>query len=72
MARANSAAAVAGWLDRVAPGLVAFELTGGHERILIAALHERGIPLSGFTPTTSSPFASPAASEPSPIRSMPG
>jgi transposase len=40
---ANDAAAVEAWLDRVAPGLVAFEPTGGHERLLIAALRERAI-----------------------------
>lgn len=40
---ANEAGAVGVWLDRVAPGLVAFEPTGGHERVLIAALRERGI-----------------------------
>ena len=39
----NDAAAVGAWLDRVAPELVAFEPTGGHERRLIAALRERGI-----------------------------
>jgi transposase len=40
---ANSAEAVGGWLDQVALELVAFEPTGGHERILIAALRERDI-----------------------------
>jgi hypothetical protein len=28
---------VSAWLDRVSPGLVAFEPTGGHEHILVAA-----------------------------------
>lgn len=41
---ANRAESVGAWLDRVAPGLVAFEPTGGHERILIAALRTRDIP----------------------------
>jgi transposase len=41
---ANSAEAVGAWLDQVGPGLVGFEPTGGHERILIAALRERDIP----------------------------
>ena len=40
----NSVEAVGAWFDRVAPGLVAFEPTGGHERVVIAALRERGIP----------------------------
>ncbi len=40
---ANGAEAVGAWLDRVGPGLAAFEPTGGHERMLIAALRERGI-----------------------------
>jgi transposase len=41
---ANNAEAVGVWLDRVGPERVAFEPTGGHERILTAALHEPGIP----------------------------
>lgn len=41
---ANRAEAVGAWLDRVEPRLVGFEPTGGHERILIAALRERSIP----------------------------
>ena len=40
---ANRADAVSAWLDRVEPRLVGFEPTGGHERMLIAALHERSI-----------------------------
>jgi transposase len=40
----NSAEAVGAWLDRVGPGLVGFEPTGGHERILVAALRGRSIP----------------------------
>jgi transposase len=40
---ANSAAAIAGWLDRVRPALVALEPTGGYERGLLAALRARGI-----------------------------
>lgn len=39
----NTGAAIAAWLDRVGPGLVACEPTGGYERRLIAALRERGI-----------------------------
>lgn len=41
---ANSAEAVGAWLDRVDPGLVGFEPTGGHEWILVAALRERSLP----------------------------
>jgi transposase len=41
---ANQAEAMGAWLDRVGPGLAGFEPTGGHERVLIAALRERGIP----------------------------
>lgn len=40
----NTAAAIAAWLDRVQPGLVACEPTGGYERPLLAALKERAIP----------------------------
>jgi len=39
----NTAAAVAAWLRRVDPALVAFEPTGGYERVLCAALRERGV-----------------------------
>lgn len=42
---ANRAEAVGAWLDRVTPRLVGFEPTGGHERMLTAALRERSIPL---------------------------
>lgn len=41
---ANNAEAVAAWLDRVRPGLVGCEPTGGYERILLAALRARAIP----------------------------
>src|ERR1700732_4369331 len=40
---ANTCEAVAAWLERVAPGLIACEPTGGYERTLIAAARERGI-----------------------------
>jgi transposase len=40
---ANTAEAIGCWLDRVKPGLVAFEPTGGYERDLCKALRERGI-----------------------------
>lgn len=39
----NTPEAVARWLDRVRPGLVACEPTGGYERPLVTALRERGI-----------------------------
>ena len=35
---------MAAWLERVAPGLIACEPTGGYERTLIAAAREREIP----------------------------
>jgi len=39
----NTPEAVAAWLDRTQPGLVAFEPTGGHERDLRNVLRERAI-----------------------------
>lgn len=41
---ANTGEAIAAWLDRVGPGLVACEPTGGYERGLLTALRQRGIP----------------------------
>ena len=41
---ANNGAGIASWLDRVRPGLVACEPTGGYERVLTAALRQRAIP----------------------------
>lgn len=40
---ANTVEAMAAWLDRVKPGLVAFEPTGGYERDLRNALRQRAI-----------------------------
>jgi transposase len=40
---ANTAEAVLAWIDREHPTLVAFEPTGGHERVLRASLRERDI-----------------------------
>jgi transposase len=40
---ANTREALAAWLERVAPGLIACEPTGGYERTVIAAARERGI-----------------------------
>ncbi len=40
---ANNGEAIAGWLDRVDPGLIGCEPTGGYERVLLMALRERGI-----------------------------
>ena len=40
---ANGGEAIAAWLDRVDPGLVGCEPTGGYERVLLTALRERGI-----------------------------
>lgn len=39
----NSEAAIAEWLQRVQPGLAAFEPTGGYERLLQRALREGGV-----------------------------
>jgi transposase len=39
----NTPEAVGAWLDRAPPGLVAFEPTGGYERVLRQGLRERGI-----------------------------
>jgi len=40
---ANERAAIDAWLERVRPALVAFEPTGGYERVLRQALRERGV-----------------------------
>jgi transposase len=40
---ANRGEAIAAWLDRVDPGLVGCEPTGGYERVLLGVLRERGI-----------------------------
>jgi transposase len=40
---ANEPAAVAVWLDRVLPSMVAFEPTGGYERVLRDGLRERSV-----------------------------
>lgn len=47
---ANNREAIGAWLDRVGPGLVACEPTGGYERPLVAALRERGIPFRRVHP----------------------
>jgi len=39
----NKQEAIACWLDRVQPGLAAFEPTGGYERVLQQALREGGV-----------------------------
>jgi transposase len=39
----NTAEAIGQWLDRVAPGMAAYEPTGGYERVLQDALKHRGI-----------------------------
>ena len=41
---ANTPEAVAAWLERTGPGLIAFEPTGGCERFVSAAARERRIP----------------------------
>ena len=40
---ANTREAITAWLERVDPALIAFEPTGGCERLLIVAARERGI-----------------------------
>ena len=47
---ANNPGAIAAWLERVDPGLVAFEPTGGYERALVRALRERGVPFRRVHP----------------------
>ena len=69
---ANTREAVAAWLERVAPGLIACEPTGGYERTLIAAARERAIPFVRVHPMTSWPSARAAASRPRPTPSTPG
>ncbi len=39
----NTTEAVGAWLDRAQPTLVAFEPTGGYERVLRQGLRERGL-----------------------------
>ena len=63
---ANREEAIAAWLDRVRPALVAFEPTGGYERRLVAALRQRAIV---FVRVGSSPFARAVGSRPRPTRS---
>jgi hypothetical protein len=48
------------------------EPTGGHERMLIAALRERSIPFIRVHPNDVIAFRQAAASRPSRTRSMPG
>jgi transposase len=40
----NRREAIAAWLERADPGLIAFEPTGGYERVLAQVAHERGLP----------------------------
>src|SRR5262245_61855411 len=67
---ANTPEAVAAWLERTAPGLLAFEPTDGCARFVSAAARAASR-LSGSTPTTSSPSAAAVASRPRPTRSTP-
>jgi len=53
---ANDTQAVGAFLDRIGPGLVAFEPTGGHERMLAAALREREIPFIRVHPNDVTAF----------------
>jgi transposase len=53
---ANHPEAIGPWLERVAPGLVAFEPTGGYERALAAALRERAIPFLRVHPNRLAAF----------------
>jgi transposase len=46
----NEAGSIGAWLDRVRPGVVAFEPTGGYERALVAAARERAIALMRVHP----------------------
>lgn len=45
------------WLESIAPMLVCVEATGGYERVLVEALHQRGIPVSVINPRQARDFA---------------
>jgi transposase len=45
------------WLDEVGPPLVCLEATGGYERLLVEALHQRGAPTSVVNPRQIRDFA---------------
>ena len=49
--------ALLAWLAETGPRLVCLEATGGYERVLCAALHQRGIPLSVVNPRQIRDFA---------------
>jgi transposase len=50
-------AALVDRLDAIAPALVCVEATGGYERLLVEALHQRGIPVSVVNPRQVRDFA---------------
>jgi transposase len=45
------------WLDEIRPTLVCLEATGGYERLLLEALHQRGAPTSVVNPRQIRDFA---------------
>ena len=53
---ANTPAAIAAWLGRVRPDLVALEPTGGYERTLCAALRESGVRYAKLHPNAVAAF----------------
>ena len=69
---ANTPEAVAAWLDRVGPGLIAFEPTGGYEHVLIAAARQRGIPFLRVHPNDLIAFRKSRGIKAKPTPSTPG
>lgn len=57
LADASGLAALLAWLEQLSPQLVCLEATGGYERLLRDALHERRIPLSIVNPRQVRDFA---------------
>jgi transposase len=56
-ADAAGAAALLAWIEELSPTLVCLEATGGYERLLREALHERGVAVSVVNPRQIRDFA---------------
>jgi transposase len=54
---ANTPEAVAAWLERTGPGLIAFEATGGYEMMVASALSAARLPLAVVNPRQIRDFA---------------